>query len=140
MLYYNITKIATFYCISDFLIFVYLKKMRTAAKILFCSLIVSLGISCKKSDESIPNVPVNIHISISDPNYVALNAVGGWVYVTGGSKGIVMYCKALNEYMDYDRDCSYHPTDSNAKVDVDSGNILFLNDASCGSKFLITDG
>lgn len=101
---------------------------------------IATGLSCKKSDDSIPNVAVNIRISITDPNYAVLNAVGGWVYVTGGVKGIVIYCRAVNEFMAYERNCSYHPNESNAKVDVDASNNLFLNDASCGSKFLITDG
>ena len=114
--------------------------MKKIFPLFLCMFLFGAGFSCKKSDESIPNVSVNIHISISDPNFVALNAVGGWVYVTGGVKGIVIYCKAVNEYMAYERNCSYHPNESNAKVDVDASTNLFLNDASCGSKFLITDG
>jgi nitrite reductase/ring-hydroxylating ferredoxin subunit len=95
---------------------------------------------CRREEEQIPNVPVNIYISTADPNFVALNAVGGWVYITGGNRGIVVYRTSQNEFMALERTCSYKPSEANARVEVDVNTNLFLQDLSCGSKFLITDG
>ena len=102
--------------------------------------VLLVGISCKKEDDTIPYVAVNIYVDTGSPSFVNLTVVGGWVYITGGNRGIVLYRKSPSEFMAYERTCSYKPSDANAKVDVDLSTNLFLQDASCGSKFLITDG
>lgn len=75
----------------------------------------------------------------SSPSFVALNAVGGWLYVAGGAKGILIYRKSNSEFMAYDRNCTYQPSDACAQVEVDSSNLI-ARDSCCGSEFLITDG
>jgi nitrite reductase/ring-hydroxylating ferredoxin subunit len=104
-------------------------------------LFLVLGFSgCRRDQDEIPYVFVDFYISISDPNFFALNAVGGYVYVTGGSKGIIVYRKSQTEFMAYDRHCSYKPSDPCSKVAVDPNSNLLLKDDCCGSVFLITDG
>ena len=106
----------------------------------FCALLISVVLlpACDKDDENdIPNVLVNFTISIA-PEAPALNAVGGWVYVTGGVKGIVIYRHTLEEFFAIERNCSYQPA-TGAQVSVDSTN-LFLRDPGCGSKFYMIDG
>ena len=114
--------------------------MKKISSITLVFLSLATGWSCKKNDDQIPNVPVNIYVNTTDPNFIALNAVGGWVNVTGGNRGICIYRKSQTEFMAYDRTCSYKPSDTNERVDVDASTNLFLQDANCGSKFLITDG
>ena len=48
-------------------------------------------VSCKEQNYPIPDVPVNMSINLDLPSYNALNAPGGYAYVTGGSRGIVVY-------------------------------------------------
>ena len=131
-------KIVTFLRLIIF--FIFAKAMKPATRILFFLFLFSAGISCKKNDDQIPNVPVNIYVNTTDPSFTALNSVGGWVNITGGNRGITVYRKSQTEFMAYERTCSYKPSDSNARVDVDTNTNYFLEDASCGSKFLITDG
>ncbi len=106
-------------------------------KILF---ITALSLfACKKEDNNdIPNVLVDFTVYVTDPQFSALNAVGGHVYVSGGVKGIVIYRHTLDEFFAMERNCPYLPSNGEV-VSVDSSGI-FLKDASCGSKFYMTDG
>src|SRR5262249_50208243 len=87
----------------------------------FCVIgLVALSVSCKKEDSNdIPNVLVNFTIYVTDPQFSALNAVGGYVYVTGGVKGIVIYRHTLDEFFAIERNCSYLPSNG-TQVSVDS--------------------
>lgn len=99
-----------------------------------------LSFSCKKKDEDyVPGVYVDMYMYASSPSFVDLNAVGGWLYANGGVRGIIVYRKSNTEFMAYDRDCTYQPSNSCAKVDVDSTNII-MKDPCCSSEFIITDG
>ncbi len=104
-------------------------------------LVISLLLlaSCKKDRHEIPYVYVDFYVSLADPNFSALNAVGGWVYVTGGSKGIIIYRKDQNTFMTYERHCPYDPESGCSKIDVQSSGLL-VEDACCGSVYLIMDG
>ncbi|MBL4623978.1 MAG: hypothetical protein JKY42_02375 [Flavobacteriales bacterium] len=101
-------------------------------------LILFLGCS-KSSDTGIPYVQVNIQLYTTDPVFFNLSAVGGWEYINGGSKGILVYRSGIDEFKAYDRHCPYQPGDACSKISVDSSNIIAI-DTCCGSQFVITDG
>ena len=108
-------------------------------KKIFCAIIlIVFSVSCKKDDSEndIPNVLVDLNVSISSNS--SLNAVSGWAYVSGGSRGIVIYRHTLDEFFAMERHCPYLPANG-AQVSVDSSGI-FLKDLGCGSKFYMTDG
>jgi nitrite reductase/ring-hydroxylating ferredoxin subunit len=94
--------------------------------------------SCKKSTDYVPNVYVNTYLYTTDPAFAPLNAVSGYTYLSGGSKGIVVYRKSQTEFMAYDRCCTYKVSDGNV-IDVDASGLI-AKDAACGSKFILTDG
>ena len=94
--------------------------------------------SCKKEDV-IPNVYVHEEIYLSDPANVNLNAVGGWIYSSGGVRGIIVYRKSNDEFLAYERNCTYKPSNDCAKVSVDASNIVAV-DTCCDSKFQLLDG
>lgn len=101
----------------------------------------TLLFSCKKKkDETqyIPYVYVDFYCSISNPQFINLNAVGGWVYVTGGSRGIILYRKSNDEVQAYDRHCPYLPENSCGLLQV--RNTTTAIDTCCGSEFLLSDG
>ncbi len=96
--------------------------------------------SCKKdTPNTIPYVAVDIYLYTSNPSFFNLNVVGGWVYVTGGSRGILIYRKSSSEFMTYDRNCTYQSTLTCATVVVDNTNII-ATDTCCHSKFSLYDG
>ena len=81
---------------------------------------------------------VDIYLYTTDPAFSPLNAVSGYTYLNGGSKGILVYRKSQNEFIAYDRHCSYKAVDGNF-VTVDVSGLLAV-DGTCSSKFLVTDG
>ena len=89
------------------------------------SLICIFAFSCKKdnSDDIIPYVPVNTTIYLSLPEYAPLNSIGNSVFIDGGYRGLVVYRRALTEFVAYDRACPYDPTATGAKLVLDSSKL-----------------
>jgi nitrite reductase/ring-hydroxylating ferredoxin subunit len=84
-------------------------------------------------------VPVNIYISAGSPEFHDISVVGGWTYITAGSRGIVLYRYSSSEFKAYDRHCPYQPENTCGIVSVQT-NQLTLKDDCCGSEFLLQDG
>ncbi|HEX8514665.1 MAG TPA: hypothetical protein VF868_00595 [Bacteroidia bacterium] len=112
--------------------------MRTLIYIL---LTVAVITGCKKenNNSNIENTPVDIYLYANNPSFVNLSVVGGWVYITGGVRGILVYRKSNSEFMAYDRNCTYQPNEPCATVVVDVSNIEAV-DTCCHSRFSIYDG
>lgn len=108
---------------------------------LILTLALSMGTSCKQDDphDSIPNVPVNMSLDINSTLYINLSMVGGYEYLTGGYKGVVVYRVSLDEFVAYDRVCSHDPLLEDARLIMDNSSFV-LKDTLCGSSFLILDG
>lgn len=98
-----------------------------------------LLLSCQKDETYIPDVPVNIQLDLSHTAYNGLNNIGGYIYLTGGYKGIIVYRLSQDEFVAFERACPYHPTTDCGRLEVDSSG-LKLFDPVCGSQFIITDG
>ena len=95
---------------------------------------------CKKdNNNTVPMVSVDIYLYTSNPSFINLNPVGGWVYITGGVRGILVYRKSTTEFMAYERNCTYQPSNICATVMVDNTNII-ATDTCCHSKFSMYDG
>jgi nitrite reductase/ring-hydroxylating ferredoxin subunit len=108
-------------------------------KTTFLFFIALAGFSCKKENDNVPETPVDIYLYTSNPSFFNLNAIGGWVYITGGVRGILVYRKSSTEFMAYDRNCTYQSSQPCATVVVDATNII-AKDSCCGSRFSIYDG
>lgn len=112
-------------------------------KSIFIILVIAIALfsSCSKNNNNsnIPYVQVNFDIYPANPLYINLNVDGGWIYVNGGSRGIIIYRMSQGEYYAYDRHCTYQPQNSCGKVKMDTDNITLL-DTCCGSKFIVVDG
>lgn len=115
--------------------------MQLAKRLLVLSLMLSAGLfSCKKGNRSgIPYVPVNYQLTVSNPQFSQLLAVGGWVYINGGSRGIIVYRYSPEEFRAYDRHCTWQIED-NCQVSVDNSDVTVVDTDCCHSKFLIIDG
>jgi len=114
-------------------------------KILGFSLILVILISstwsCKDKPvhDTIPEVAVNINIDVNSTMYIGLNTIGGWVYLTGGYRGVLVYRLSVDEFVAYDRGCPYDPRELNARITMDPSGIT-CSDTCCGSQFSILDG
>lgn len=112
---------------------------KTAAFVFFVLAFVLFSPQCKKDEDQIPNAYVNFYIDVSSTQYIGLNNIGGYVYVTGGVRGIILYRRSYDEFMAYERDCPYQPSNSCALVQVDNSAVMAV-DSCCGSQFLLLDG
>lgn len=106
----------------------------------FAFLLLFLHSCDKDEEERIPDVAVNISININKPSYSELRATGGWVYLTGGSKGIIVYRFSSDEFMAYDRHCTYKPEENCGRARVDSSDIKIHCRDCHGSEYSIADG
>ena len=105
---------------------------------LLCLTLVLSQISCGDDNNYIPETYVNFSILASE-----IGGVGNGIYTSSiyGVNGIIIYHKDINQYIAYERTCSYDPSESCAIVDMnDIYNPTLLVDSCCGSKFLIEDG
>ena len=107
---------------------------------LYILIIPFLFLGCKKDENSnIPLVSVNVTINANNPAYNPIAVPGGWMYINGGSRGIIIYRTSNESFNAYDRHCTYDSGNSCALVSVDASNIIGLDDC-CDSKFLLADG
>jgi hypothetical protein len=113
---------------------------KLSLQILFFFLAIAV-ISCKKNkNHPVPSIPFDITIYINLPSYSSLEAVGGWAYVNGGSKGIVVYRKSYDEFVAFDRHSPADDGNCNLPLVTDPDNFLQLNDSCTGAKFSLFDG
>jgi len=110
--------------------------MRSIIGILF---ILILGTSCAKENSLVPNVAVNFNSPLTDPRLSRLSTAGGAISLTGyGVAGIIIYRRADNAYMAYDRCSTVNPEQRNA-ITIDDPN-LTATDPVSGAKYSLYDG
>jgi Rieske Fe-S protein len=115
--------------------------MKLKQGFIFISMIFIFSLSCGKGSDhqSIPEVPVDLYLDISSTIYIKLSNVGGYEYLSGGYKGLIVYRVSMEEFVAYDRTCPYHPYDKCALIEMNPSGII-LKDTCCGSQFNILDG
>ena len=106
-------------------------------------LLVTLSLSgcVKNSEHPVPSLPFDITINLSLPSYSSLIGVSGWAYVNGGSKGIIVYRRGIDDFVAFDR---HSPEDINGTCEFplfpDDDNYLVLNDSCNTATFSLYDG
>ena len=96
-------------------------------------------ISCGKSGDTVPSLPVNFQASLTDPRLAKLNTQGGAVLINGyGVAGLIIYRRPDGVYVAYDRCSSYMPEKKCAVTLDDTG--FSVTDPCSGSKFSLADG
>lgn len=109
--------------------------------IYLCLISLTVAFGCKKDDGDelqVPRVATDITININLPGFSALANPGGWVYVEGGSKGIIVYRASIDEFSAFDRHCTYQ-VEKGCKVNVLDGTIAEDEDC-CHAQFEIITG
>jgi len=104
-------------------------------------LILTMSSCTKNRRHPVPNVPFDITINMSLPSYNALIGVGGVAYVNGGSKGIIVYHRGVDDFVAFDR---HSPLDELAECNTplypDTNNYLILLDDCNDAQFSLYDG
>jgi nitrite reductase/ring-hydroxylating ferredoxin subunit len=109
-------------------------------KILVIILFLGL-ISCSNTDDPntiLPNFPVSEEVNLSNPSNNALLAVGGWVEILGGIKGIVVYHASIDNYLAYDLACPHLQPSACTKMIIEDG--LTMKCTCDDSKFALALG
>lgn len=104
--------------------------------------IITVLFACSSdlTDDPIPPALFDdIVMQLTLPQYVSLNTKGYYEFSNAGVRGIIIYRKDAAEYVAFERNCSYHPNDACATVNVDISG-LFLTDPCCGSIFDFASG
>ena len=82
---------------------------------------------------------VDISINVNNPAYTDLAVPGGWVYLSGGSLGLIVYRASNEQFVALDRHCPYQTAEL-CRVFVDDTEVIARDTACCGSAFLINNG
>ena len=80
--------------------------------------------SCSNTDDPnsiLPYVPVNETVYLNNPSNNNLLSVGGWVEISGGIKGIVVYHAGIENYLAYDLACPHLAPSACSKMIVEDG-------------------
>jgi hypothetical protein len=109
---------------------------------LFLFLVLIMASSCLKNNQNpVPSIPFDITIDINLPSYYQLQGVGSWTYVNGGSRGIIVYRRTIDEFVAFDR---HSPMDPNGTCFLplfpDQDNFLQLKDTCSSARFSLYDG
>ena len=108
-------------------------------KILFFLFIIPF-ISCEENDpqDILPEVKVNITISLNLPQYLELQTPSGWAYTNGGIKGIIIQNIGIGSppYKAFERACPNY--DCSAPMTFDGS--LRMTCSCDKSEYSIIDG
>lgn len=110
--------------------------------LLFFLTVINL-FGCKKYNQTpVPNIPFDVTLDIYLPSYDALNGVGGWAYYSNaGSRGLIIYRRAIDEFVAFDR---HSPADPNGTCATPlfptADNFLVLKDTCNNATFSLYDG
>lgn len=102
-------------------------------------LFVLFSISCGKNRSTIPNVLVDITVNVNNPSYMNLTVVGGYMYFSGGSRGIIAFRKSTDEFNAFDRHCPYQAEETCGILSIQSDNVT-MKCACCASVYSLYDG
>ena len=97
--------------------------------------------SCEQNaaNNGIPYVFVDVYVYTTDPAFIDLSVIGGWTYITGGSRGIIIYRSGQAEFMAFDRHTPFSPNESCAVAYVEDANLVAVDPCS-ETKYSLFDG
>ena len=92
-----------------------------------------------ETQHNVPNVRVDLNISLNLPQYNNLNFINGWIYLNGGYNGLLAYRVNEDDINVYDRQAPYNVADK-CRIYVDSNSSTTCTDTCSGSQWLLMDG
>jgi len=102
--------------------------------------ILLVGCSNDLSDDPIFQPTFSdVELNLALPDNFVLQSSGGYKLISQGVRGIILYRKNPSAVLAFERNCSYHPNDACATVEVHSA-ALYMTDLCCGSNFRWEDG
>jgi len=92
---------------------------------IICALFLCFYASCKNNNvtEAIPKGPVNITLDLNLLDYQHLLVPGGFTYVEGGVKGVLIIHDFDDNWYAFERTCAWQPLNACSKIWVDTQSI-----------------
>jgi nitrite reductase/ring-hydroxylating ferredoxin subunit len=99
-------------------------------------MVIGFALACKpESDDPIPYLPfADIIVNLSLPENYTLQFNGGFKYLGGGVKGIILYHGTGSTFYAFERNCSFQPNDACSTVEMENTNLRLI-DPCCSSVF-----
>lgn len=113
--------------------------------ILITSLAALPAGACKRDQPNnfLPNVAFEVFLVLSEPSNFPLQAPGGWIYSTGGVRGLLVYRTTIgtgaNDFTALDRACPTHFDQACGRVEMEPDD-LYARCPCDGELFLAIDG
>lgn len=115
--------------------------MKLPIILMFAIILLTSAFSCNKNKlHPVPSIPFDITININLPTYSGLTGVGGYAYVDGGSKGVIVYRRNTHEFVAFDRHSPANEGECNDPLVPNNDNFLQLDDKCTGAAFSLYDG
>jgi len=110
-------------------------------KFFILTLLLTVGCNRDLTDDPIPFVPFAPYtITLYLPEFQSLAFDGGYKTIGSiGVRGVLLYRNTSTSYLAFEKNCSYHPNDAGATIDVHASK-LFMTCSGCGSTFNFMDG
>lgn len=107
---------------------------------LLLTLVIFSG--CRKErNHPVPSIPFDFQIDLSLPSYQPLTGTGGWAYVNGGLKGIIVYRRSFDEFVAWERQSPTDPEGAcSTGLTPNEDNFLQLDDPCSDATFSMYDG
>lgn len=119
-----------------------IRTTKAGSRLLVPLLAILFFISCSEEAprDEIPYTTFDdIYIQLNLPQYNDLSFNGGYIYLSEGLRGIILYRENATTYHAFERTCSYRPYEAGATIDVHASG-LYLFDPSCKSTFSFDSG
>lgn len=92
------------------------------------------GCERQQVTDPVPYIFVQKLMDLNNTSYQALRFDRGFVYETGGVRGLIIYRRAVNSFIAFDRVCTHHPSNSCGVVEVEPTG-FFMRCPCCRSVF-----
>ena len=118
-----------------------MKSIRTKILLFLALALQFTGCEPQLTDDPIPLVTFTDQVlNLGFPEYSALRLDGGFKMINNiGIRGVIVYRVNSTTFRAYERNCSYHPNEAGATVNIHSSN-LFMQDFTCNSTFSLEEG
>lgn len=100
--------------------------------------VVLVVVGCRDRQSQIPVVAVNFSININEPQFFDLSVPTGYVYVIGGSQGIIVYRINETDFIALERHSPVNPENDCQVVVAEDG--VIIEDPCSNARWLINDG
>ena len=100
--------------------------------------VVLLVVGCRDRQSQIPVVSVNFSININEPQFFDLSVPTGYVYVIGGSQGIIVYRINETDFIALERHSPVNPENDCQVIVAEDG--VIIEDPCSNARWLINDG